>query len=353
MIKKTAENKWLVDIQPGGRCGKRIKRKFKTQAEAKRFERHVQGEDVTKPWNPLPRDKRKLSELVEAWWVAHGQFLAAGKNTKSRMLHFTDQIGDPFAQDFSARDFANWRANVTTRTKRPLKPNSVNRIQAYIRGMFSKLAEVEDWLHPNPLEHLSRLRFKEAELRYLTETEIKKLLSALKNSSNPHAYLCTCLALATGARWMEAEEIEADQVKLDFIRYHTEKDSSGGKWRTVPVVEDLAKALRDHHKVHACHSGNRIFGSCYSAFREAIDRAELDLPDGQLSHVLRHTFATSFLSGGGDLRTLQELLGHANITMTMRYAHLVESHLGQARLHNPIAKLPASEFCWNIQNKTA
>jgi site-specific recombinase XerD len=345
-IRKTDNGKWQVNVQPGGRKGKQVKRIFATQAEAKRFERHLQGQDVTKPWNPPARDRRRLSEIIEAWWKVHGQHLAAGENTKSRMLHFARQVDDPFAQDFTARDFANWRTEVTARTAKPMKANSVNRVHAYLKAMYSKLAEVGDWHHPNPLEDIAQLRKKDAELRYLSDDEIKNLLKALKASSNPHVYRCTCLALATGARWTEAEEIAIDQVQPAFVRYHTQKDSSGGKWRTVPVVEELHQALHEHHEEHKADTGKRIFGSCYSAFREAIDRAGIVLPAGQLSHVLRHTFATSFLAGGGDLRTLQELLGHASITMTMRYAHLVKSHLEQARVHNPLAKLPASEFCW-------
>jgi integrase len=338
MIKKTPNHRWQVNIQPGGRAGKQVKRLFDTQAEAKRFEAHIKAQAITQPWNPPAKDRRKLSELVEVWWKGHGQHLAAGKNTKSRLLHFAKQIGDPMAMNFTPSQFSTWRGQATSREKNPLSASGANRVHAYVRAMFSTLEELGEWMHPNPLEEIRTLKTKATEVRYLEKNELKNLLAQLKQSTNPHVYLVSCLAIATGARWNEAETITVDQVKPDYIRYHTQKDKDGGKWRTVPIEKGLRDALTKHHIAHQGEE-KRIFGSCYAAFRIAVDKAEIDLPDGQLTHVLRHTFATTFLSSGGDLRTLQELLGHETIAMTMRYAHLVKAHLSQAITHNPIAQM--------------
>lgn len=83
----------------------------------------------------------------------------------------------------------------------------------------------------------------------------------------------------------------------------------------------------------------RIFGYAISAFREGVERAGLVLPDGQMTHVLRHTFASHFMMNGGNILTLQRILGHANVTMTMRYAHLSPDHLQEAKALNPLARL--------------
>ena len=71
----------------------------------------------------------------------------------------------------------------------------------------------------------------------------------------------------------------------------------------------------------------RLFRSAYSAFREGVDHAGLALPKGQLTHVLRHTFASHFMMNGGNILVLQKLLGHSSLTMTKRYAHLAPGHL--------------------------
>jgi site-specific recombinase XerD len=68
-----------------------------------------------------------------------------------------------------------------------------------------------------------------------------------------------------------------------------------------------------------------------------VDRAGIELPDGQLTHVLRHTFASHFMQRGGDLLVLQRILGHHSITVIQRYAHFAPEHLDQALYLNPLA----------------
>lgn len=79
-----------------------------------------------------------------------------------------------------------------------------------------------------------------------------------------------------------------------------------------------------------------MFEPCYYAFRSALERAGIDLPAGQLTHVLRHTFASHFMMNGGNILVLQKILGHTDIKMTMRYAHFAPSHLEDALKFNPL-----------------
>ncbi|MEH8539414.1 tyrosine-type recombinase/integrase, partial [Klebsiella pneumoniae] len=71
-------------------------------------------------------------------------------------------------------------------------------------------------------------------------------------------------------------------------------------------------------------------------FRNALDRAGIELPPGQLTHVLRHTFASHFMMNGGNILVLQKILGHTDIKMTMRYAHFAPNHLEDAVRLNPL-----------------
>ncbi|MCV4797152.1 tyrosine-type recombinase/integrase, partial [Escherichia coli] len=59
----------------------------------------------------------------------------------------------------------------------------------------------------------------------------------------------------------------------------------------------------------------------YLKFREILQEVKPDLPKGQATHVMRHTFATHFMMNGGNIVTLQRILGHATIQQTMTYAH--------------------------------
>lgn len=107
--------------------------------------------------------------------------------------------------------------------------------------------------------------------------------------------------------------------------------------RAVPIESDLELEIRGHYAKHGI--GDRIFSSAFSAFRKAIERAGIELPDGQLTHSLRHTFASHFMIAGRNILTLQKILGHANLTMTIRYAHLAPDHLQEAKEFNPLALL--------------
>ncbi len=76
----------------------------------------------------------------------------------------------------------------------------------------------------------------------------------------------------------------------------------------------------------------------YSDLRDAIGRLFPFLPDGQAVHVLRHTFASHFMMNGGNILTLQKILGHSTITQTMVYAHFAPEYLQDAVSLNPLAK---------------
>ena len=77
MIKRT-EKGWSVDIQPGGRSGKRFKKTFKTKAEALRWEAHVAAREVHEPWNKAPSDSRRLKDLVAFWFEHYGHGIWTG-----------------------------------------------------------------------------------------------------------------------------------------------------------------------------------------------------------------------------------------------------------------------------------
>lgn len=321
---------WQVNIQPGGRAGRRIKKTFKTKAEALAWERHVQAKVQDNPeWTPAKKDLRKLSELIEIWHRNHGHSL--NKDTHRSLLAMCAVMGDPIAEKFTADFFADYRAK---RIESGVLPNSANREHAYMRAMFNELIRLGHWKRDNPLQKLRAFKVQEKELSYLTHEQIKQLLESAATSTNDDLALICRIALATGARWSEAEGLRVSQIHQRRIQYAQTKS---GKVRTVPISEELEQAIRAHAK--AKKRGERVFGSAYAAFRKAIERAEIELPAGQLSHVLRHSFASHFMMNGGNILTLQKILGHSDLKTTMRYAHMAPDHLEEAVTLNPVANL--------------
>jgi len=96
--------------------------------------------------------------------------------------------------------------------------------------------------------------------------------------------------------------------------------TKSSKARGVPITDELEKSLKAHHK--DAGDGERLFTTAYAAFRKSLYQAKLKLSVGQLTHILRHTFASQFMMNGGNMLALQKVLGHHSLTMTMRYAHL-------------------------------
>ncbi|CAM5790796.1 site-specific tyrosine recombinase XerD [Castellaniella caeni] len=113
--------------------------------------------------------------------------------------------------------------------------------------------------------------------------------------------------------------------------------TKNNKARAVPITAELQASIESHAEAHLPQMSGAIFGPCYSAFREGINRAGIVLPPGQLTHVLRHTFASHFMMNGGNILALQRILGHKDLKTTMRYAHLAPEHLESAKTLDPLS----------------
>ncbi|KFL55739.1 integrase [Burkholderia pyrrocinia] len=327
-IKKTDAG-WLVDVQPGGRGAKRVRKTLKTLAEAKTYDAWLRAK-VTQDaeWAPARRDLRRLTDLIETWYQHHGRSLRSGEDMRRRLVAMAAAMRDPVADKFSVQTFATYRDQ---RLNAGISPANMNREHAYLRSVFSELKRLGQWRGDNPLSSLRQFKVVERELTYLDRSQIIRLLHELGAGRNKHAKLIAKICLATGARWSEAEGLTIHQVKNGLIQYARTKS---GKTRAVPIEEGLFDEIQTHHQMHGRES--HIFDVAASAFREAVERAKIELPDGQLTHVLRHTFASHFMMNGGNILTLQRILGHASLTMTMRYAHLSPDHLEEAKRFNAL-----------------
>ncbi|GEM_PF-2839573 len=158
----------------------------------------------------------------------------------------------------------------------------------YSRTVFNELSPIDGWNGENSLSKIRPYKTDEQEMAFLSDEEIIRLLAECENSSAPHLLPVVKICLSTGARWSEAEELSGGQVtknKITFVK------TKGKKNRTVPIGDELYTEIP---KKRGC-----LFAGRYSAFRTAVHRAKIELPAGQLSHVLRHTFASHFMMNGG------------------------------------------------------
>lgn len=332
MTIKPVKTGWQVNIQPGGRGGKRLKKTFVGKAEALAWERHVRAKVQEVPeWLPPKKDARLLSDLVDIWHKHHGAGLKDGDGRKRILLAMCSAMGNCRADTFKPDQFAEYRMQ---RMTAGISANTMNREQAYLRAVFNETIRLGHWKKENPLTQLRAFKIQERELSYLTADQIITLLHQLGKSRNVHVTLVSKVCLATGARWGEAEGLRTSQIRNSQIQFVQTKSS---KARSVPITEQLEKDLTTHYANHG--DGERLFVTAYSAFREGITTAKLKMSDGQLTHILRHTFASHFMMNGGNILALQKVLGHHSLTMTMRYAHLSPEHLQETRHLNPLARI--------------
>lgn len=334
-VRKLPTGEWIADFytvnRSNGKNGKRIRKKFATKGEALAFENHTLQKVDAAPWLGKGKDNRRLSDLVNLWFDRHGITLNDGEKRRSSMLWAAECMGSPLATEFSAQLFTTYRAKRLdghfARTKRIAKvsPRTMNLEHAYFLAVFNELRRLGEWQAPNPLENVRQFRTDENEMAFLTAEQIEMLLKECRASSAKDLEIIVKLCLATGARWSEAEKLKGTQVvagKITFIK------TKGKRNRTIPVDPALLSQIPK--------KSGALFSPCYYAFRSALERAGIELPPGQLTHVLRHTFASHFMMNGGNILVLQKILGHTDIKMTMRYAHFAPDHLEEAIRLNPL-----------------
>lgn len=175
------------------------------------------------------------------------------------------------------------------------------------------------------LRHLCKKMFKEkieAELlpdkrklpTVLTQDEVKRFLDALE----PKYKLFFKLMYETGSRLDETLNLKWEDVNGDMVTIK----GKGGRWRTTPISDVTAHEIALYRKGSITDDSGKVFPfvNIYKAIARAKKKAAID--KRIYPHILRHSIATHILEHGGDIRTLQEILGHKELTTTQIYTHI-------------------------------
>ncbi|ENA8270594.1 tyrosine-type recombinase/integrase [Salmonella enterica] len=312
-------------MRPDGRKGRRIRKKFKTKSDAVLYERWVLAQQHNNEWQGTSVDRRPLSVLIDLWWKYHGQLMKSGHNTHLKLLRLCEAMDDPGVHKLDAAVLTELRV---ARIEQGIQPSTINREVGALGAMFSALISSGHFQHANPVNGLRGMKVNEREMGYLSKKECFALLEKLAGADDER--LAAEILLATGARWGEVVALEQRRVHHCRITFSNTKNS---KNRTVPVSETLFKNIKKR-------GGKLVFPSLdYFLVRDAIKEIAPGVPDGQAVHALRHTFASHFMMNGGNILTLQKILGHAKIQTTMIYAHLAPDYLQDAVRFNPLGEM--------------
>ncbi|ABV79082.1 site-specific tyrosine recombinase XerD [Rickettsia bellii] len=242
-----------------------------------------------------------------------------------------------------------------------LQARSINRKISTIKSYYEFLIS-ENHTNLNPLLNIDLPKYQNKLPEILSIDDIKSLLEYCSQDISPEGARLNAmihLLYASGLRVSELVSLKLSDILSNKVSREVKKIFSvlgkGNKERIIvinePAINSLVKYLvvRDNF-VNKTKPKNLIYLFPSSAAAGYMTRQNFAIllksaalyaglnPEHISPHVLRHSFASHLLEGGADLRVIQELLGHADISTTQIYTHLQTNHLKKALLHHPLSK---------------
>nr|WP_075518873.1 tyrosine-type recombinase/integrase [Moritella viscosa]SHO06909.1 Integrase [Moritella viscosa] len=328
-LKDGNKKPWLCECYPNGTAGRRIRKRFATKSEATAFEHHTIKETEKKPWLGTKKDKRHLLELIDLWHKLHGKNLKSGDQSYNRLQVICEQLNNPVAAELTANDYVHYRATRLSvrNSEESLAKSTHNYEITILNTVFNELIKMDEWKLPNPFIKLKKFKLEEKPPSFLNDKQIDFLLEEINPTPlDIDVDRVIKICLSTGSRVMEAVNLNVTQLSKYKITFTNTK---GKRNRTVPISKEL------YDEIHSDAAGS-LFSCTYNDIRDRIKSSIDELPKGQATHILRHTFASHFMMNGGNILVLQQILGHTNIKQTMAYSHFAPSHLNDAILLNPL-----------------
>jgi integrase/recombinase XerD len=298
----------------------------------------VNTREVDPAGAPLPP-----TPLVDAW-LDHLRIerrrSANTVDSYARDLEHLRQFAAGRSQPLEALDRHALEAFVRELMGRGLSPRSVARVVSSTRGFFRYLV-VHRHVDANPADDLQPPRAWAALPKYLSVEEVDRLMT-LPDITTPKGLRDRAfieLLYATGLRVTELVSLGTTSLNLEAGYLTTQ--GKGGKERLVPIGDEaaswVARYLREGRpRLLRARAATRLFVNArggtalsrlgvWKILKQYGTRAGLGR---RLSpHVLRHSFATHLLDRGADLRAIQMMLGHSDLSTTQIYTHVLEARL--------------------------
>jgi integrase/recombinase XerC len=306
-----------------------------------------------------------LAESASAWskWLAEERRLAAHsldayrRDLQAFLTFLTGHLGRPLQlAHIPALTPADLRAWLAARHRHGMAKSSTSRALSAVRSFLRWLAR-NGHADATALAAIKGPRAPRALPKAIAVEEMEALAGAVDATDAEPWLAARDLALllllyGCGLRIGEALSLtrrDAPAQGAESLRVL----GKGNKERLVPVLPVVAEAVQ--HYLALCPyrtepdgplflgaRGKRLAPRILQRSLQAL-RLSLGLPDWTTPHALRHSFATHLLAGGGDLRTIQELLGHASLSTTQRYTGVDAARLASVyRSAHPRARKPSS-----------
>jgi integrase len=334
LIGKTGKATWQIDyIDPEG---KRIRRMFKKRKDAEAELAKRVSLMAEKRYLDVKKDYKtifgKLAAEYEKAFQDQASYIKFKQYVIPRMLqHFGEET---LLGNITFLQLEKYRNHLK---RSGMAKASVNKEMACLKHMLNKAVEW-DLMEKSPFKKSLRLKENNQRQRYLSRDEIKRL----RVECAPHLLNIVDCAINTGMRKGEILSLRWSQIRDGLIYLRKTKTDRA---RQIPINNTLAATLDRLSKHGEPSNIKRLDGgntpmprprtdhvftyrgdpikNVRKAFMTALSKA--DIEDCRF-HDLRHTFASHLVINGASLKSVQELLGHQDIKMTMRYAHLSQEH---------------------------
>ena len=311
-------NKWYIDYYVDGRRRRECIGPSKRQAELVLKKRKVEIAE-NKFLNIRRFDRIRFKEMSFEYLEIHAK---PNKRSYSRdqtiIKHLDEFFEDKYLHEITAVDIEKYKLY----RLRQVSKSTVNRELACLKHIFKKANE---WgkTDQNPSEKIRRFKTVPPRIRYLETEEIEALCNACPSYLKP----IILTAVNTGMR--KAKLLNLEWKDLDF---HNKliylSNTKGAEKREIPMnnlvyTTLLSTRKKPNSRYVFCHKNGRPYRDVRASLDKAARKARIERVR---FHDLRHTFASQLVMAGIDLKTIQELLGHKTIEMTLRYAHLSPDH---------------------------
>jgi integrase len=301
-----------------------------TKLYQKRKTEVLQGKKLPEQFRAKGVTFSELADDAIEWAKAHK---LSWEDDVIRLKPMRDAFGSRVAESITPQDIERWfgsqgnRSADTKRKGKVWKPATFNRYKALISMVFRQGIKNRK-VSVNPAREIERRRENNARDRYLLEQEETALRNTISDYC-PQRLPELEIALHTGMRRGEQYTCEWSWVDLER-KLLTVPRSKHGEKRRVYLNDRAVSAFQTLWRFSDGHG--RVFAHLYNSHRTVGAREWFEVALSKVGihnfhwHDLRHTFASRLVMAGVDIRTVQELMGHKTIQVTMRYAHLAPVH---------------------------
>ena len=261
-------------------------------------------------------------------------------------------IDEKFLESITTSEVLDFLSYLSTeRSDHGIEASARARKLSAIKSFYKYLTVRTKLIQENPVADLEYPKLRKALPKYLTMEQSAALLQSVSGPNAKRDYAILMLFLNCGIRRSELVGLNISDVYEDRIRVVGKGNKERFVYFGTPcrkaidayLPERNKKILTDNKALFGSRNNNRIStDAVHRLVKKALMQAGLDSTQYS-AHKLRHTAATMMLSGGVDVKTVQEVLGHENLNTTQIYTHIENSELKLAAQANPLSKLDYSD----------